>query len=89
MPALVGLALVGAPLFHLLFADKWDAAIILFRILCVRGVFVVLISLQTNFLTALGYARTLVRVEIVKDLLTIVAIFSTLFMGMKTGVPFS
>lgn len=81
MPALVGLALVGAPLFHLLFADKWDAAIILFRILCVRGVFVVLISLQTNFLTALGYARTLVRVEIVKDLLTIVAIFSTLFMG--------
>lgn len=81
LPALVGLALVGTPLFHLLFGEKWDAAIILFQILAVRGVFVVLISVQTNFLTALGYARTLVRVEVVKDVLTIVAIFSTLFMG--------
>ncbi len=80
-PALTGLALVGAPLFHLLFGHKWDAAIILFQILSIRGIFVVLISLQTNFLTALGYAATLVRVEVVKDVLTIIAIFATLFLG--------
>ena len=80
-PTLVGLALIGTPLFHLLFGTKWDAAIILFQILAVRGVFVVLISLQTNLLIALGYARTLVNVEVVKDILNIVAIFCTLFLG--------
>lgn len=81
VPALTGLAIIGTPIFHLLFANKWDAAIVLFQILCVRGIFVVLISLQTNFLTALGYARTLVRVEVIKDVLTIIAIFATIFLG--------
>lgn len=83
-PLLTGLAVAGAPLFHMLFGHKWDAAIVLFQLLAVRGIFVVLISLMTNLLTALGYARTLVRVEVVKDVLTVVAIFSTLFLGSVT-----
>lgn len=78
-PALLGLATVGTPLFHTLFGTKWDAAIILFRILSVRGIFVVLISLYTNYLLSLGYARKLFLVEIIKDALVFGAIMSTVW----------
>lgn len=78
-PFLLGLAAVGAPLFHTLFGNKWDAAIILFQILSVRGIFVVLISLYTNYLLALGYAKRLFIVEIIKDALIFVAIMATVW----------
>lgn len=78
-PVLVGIAAVGAPLFHLLFGTKWDAAIPLFQILSVRGIFVVLISLYNNYLLALGYGRRMVAVEIVKDGLILAAILGTVW----------
>ena len=78
-PAMVGLTVVGAPVFHALFGTKWDAAIPLFQILTVRGVFVVLISLYNNYLLALGYAKRLVVVEVVKDSLIFIAILATVW----------
>ncbi len=77
--SLPGLAILGAPIFHLLFGDKWDAAIPLFRILALRGVFVVLISLLSNYLLALGYGKRLFTVEVIKDALIIVALLVTIW----------
>lgn len=78
-PVMTGVAMIGEPLFHTLFGDKWDAAILLFQILTVRGIFIVLISLYSNYLLSLGYARKLIMVEIVKDGLIFVAIMSTVW----------
>lgn len=78
-PAMLGIATVGTPLFHTLFGTKWDAAILLFQILTVRGIFVVLISLYTNYLLSLGYARRLFIVEIIKDALIFAAIMATVW----------
>ncbi|MBD5369761.1 MAG: lipopolysaccharide biosynthesis protein [Bacteroides sp.] len=78
-PAMTGMALVATPLFHLLFAHKWDDAIPLFRILAIRGIFIVLISLYSNYLLALGKARALFASEIIKDALIFVAILTTIF----------
>lgn len=78
-PAMLGIATVGAPLFHTLFGTKWDSAIILFQILCVRGIFVVLISLYTNYLLALGYAKKLFMVEVIKDAFIFIAIMATVW----------
>lgn len=80
-PAMMGLALIATPLFHTLFSDKWDTAIPLFQILCLRGVFVVQVSLFGNYLLARGYAKSLVIVEVVKDVLTLGAILATVWMG--------
>lgn len=80
-PAMASLALAGEPLFHLLFAEKWDSAILLFRILTVRGIFVVLVSLYSNYLLALGYARRLFAVEVVKDLMILAALLTTVWSG--------
>lgn len=78
-PFMIGLTVAGEPIFHLLFGNKWDEAIPLFQLLTVRGIFVVLVSLYGNYLLALGYAKTLFTVEVVKDVMIFVAILSTVF----------
>ena len=78
-PFMVGLAAVGEPLFHTLFGTKWDAAIILFQILVIRGIFVVLVSLYGNYMLAKGYGKRLFIIEIVKDVAIAVAIIFTLY----------
>ena len=83
-PVLGGMAAVGEPLFHTLFGNKWDAAIPLFQILCLRGIFVVITSLHVNYLLSLGRAKSLIVVETVKDVLLIVAILSTIWFNSLT-----
>lgn len=78
-PTLAGMAILATPIFHFLFGNKWDDAILLFQILALRGIFVVLVSLLTNYLLALGYARSLVIVETVKDTLLVIAILATIW----------
>ena len=80
-PAMIGIAVIGRPLFHALFSTKWDAAIVLFQILAIRGIFIVLISLYNNYLLALGYGRRLFIVEIVKDAMIFAAILATIWFG--------
>lgn len=78
-PVLAGLAIVGEPLFHTLFGNKWDTAIPLFQILCVRGILVVLVSLFGNYFLALGYGKKLFSIEAIKDGAIAIAILSTVW----------
>lgn len=78
-PILAGLASVGEPLFHTLFGNKWDSSILLFQILCVRGIFVVLVSLYGNYMLSLGYGKRLFSIEIIKDAAIAVAILATVW----------
>lgn len=78
-PVLGGLAIVGEPLFHTLFGNKWDGAIPLFQILCVRGILVVMVSLFGNYMLALGYGKRLFSIELIKDASIAVAILSTVW----------
>lgn len=77
-PAMLGLAAVATPLFHTLFGAKWDASILLFQIMLVRGVFLVLTSLYTNYLLALGLSKRILTIEIVKDTVSLAALVATL-----------
>lgn len=79
LPALTILAACGECIFHFLFGTKWDAAIPLFQILCIRGIGTVFISLYGNFMMALGHGRQLVAVEVIKDASTIVALLATVW----------
>lgn len=78
-PVLAGLAAVGEPLFHTLFGNKWDSAIILFQILALRGILIVLVSLYGNYMLALGYGKRLFSIEVIKDVAIAVAILSTVW----------
>ena len=76
---MIGVAVAGAPLFHTLFGHKWDSAIPLFQILTIRGIFFVLTSLYNNYILALGYARRLFIIELVKDGLVVAAVLCTVW----------
>lgn len=79
IPALTVLAACGGAVFHSLFGTKWDVAVPLFQLLCLRGIGVVFISLYSNFMMSLGKGREIVVVEIVKDATTAVALLATVF----------
>ena len=83
MPCLVLLVLLSEAIFHTLFGTKWDEAIVLFQLLAARGIFVVLTSLYTTQITAIGAARKLVEPEVVKDVLTVAAIIATIPFGIE------
>lgn len=79
MPILTIIAACGGSIFHFLFGTKWDVAVPLFQILCIRGIGTVFISLYGNFMMALGHGRQLVTVEIIKDIATAIALLATVF----------
>lgn len=81
-PCFFLLLVMAEPVFHLLFDTKWDEAIPLFQILIVRGIFTVLILLYNNYILSVGKAKILVYSEIVKDVVTVVAIIFTVGYGL-------
>lgn len=77
-PAMGLLTVMAEPIFHFLFGTKWDGAIVLFQILCVRGIFTVISSLYNNYLLSLGRSKLLVVTEVMRDAAAVVAIVVTL-----------
>ena len=78
-PFMIWLTAAGEPIFHFLFANKWDEAIPLFQILMIRGIFLVLISLYYNFLLSKGKAKAIFLMEVAKDVMTVVALGFTVW----------
>lgn len=72
LPAMGLLMVCAAPGFHCLFSTKWDAAIPLFQLLVLRGVFTVLVALYNNYLIALAHTREVVRMETLRDVAALV-----------------
>lgn len=85
LPAMIGLTVMAPALFHTLFGTKWDASISLFQILLLRGIFVVLISLYTNYLLAKGHGHLIVRLEVARDVLALIVLAAALpYMSLTT-----
>ena len=84
-PAMIGLMTMAKPLFHTLFGSKWDPSVFLFQLLLLRGIFVVLNSLYTNYLLALGHGSAIVKLEVLRDLAAVVALAIAFpFMSLST-----
>lgn len=84
-PAMGLLMVMATPIFHTLFGDKWDASIILFQILLLRGIFTVLSLLYNNYIISLGKSRLLVVTEVIRDTVAVIAIIVTLpYIGIST-----
>lgn len=80
-PVMFGIVGISSPLFHTLFGNKWDGAIILFQILTLRGILITLMALYNNYLLALGYAKKMFAIEVIKDCMIVVAILATIWWG--------
>lgn len=76
----------AAPLFHFLFGSKWDASIVLFQLLIIRGIFTVFTALYSNYVLAMGKSRLLVISEFVRDVVALGALIAT-FPVMSLSTP--
>lgn len=86
-PAFGWAIVASAPIFHLLFGTKWDAAIVLFQIMMGRGIITVLCGLNCNFMLAKGRARLLVVSEVVRDSAAMVALVASFpFLARPDGL---
>ena len=81
-PIYAGLIIVAEPLFRTLFGNKWDASILLFQLLIFRGIFTTLTVFLNNCILGIGKVKIMLYLEIVKDILSLIAIFITLEMGV-------
>ena len=85
-PTMGFLWVMATPLFHCLFGEKWDASIMLFQLLLLRGVFTVLTSLYNNYVIALARTRLVVQMEMLRDGAALVLLFAALpFVAMERG----
>lgn len=75
-PSMLGLMLMATPIFHILFGVKWDPSIVLFRLLLLRGIFSIITGLCNNYLLALGRARAIMWMEVLRDVTALVALFA-------------
>lgn len=77
-PAMGFLIVMATPIFHLLFGQKWDASIVLFQLLLVKGAFTILTSLYNNYALSLGKARLIVYMEVMRDVAALAALVAAL-----------
>lgn len=70
-PMLIGAIAVGPQLFHLIFKEAWWPAIPYFQLLCAGGCFTVLTAVGNNFIKVSGRSSGILKLEVVKILLTV------------------
>lgn len=84
-PCMIWLAVMATPVFHLLFGEKWDVSVPLFQLLLLRGLFVILTTLHTDIILAVGRSRLLVYLESVRDGLSLLLLLAALpLLGWST-----
>lgn len=66
-PCMIFLIVMATPMFHVLFGTKWDASIILFQLLLIRGIFTVTNTLYNNYILSLGHSRAIFWLEVLRD----------------------
>ena len=82
LPSMALLLLTAPHIFHVLFGNKWDNAIVLFQLLALRGIFTVVAAVYYNFILAVGDAKRLVYSEVVKNTILVAAIVVTVPYGI-------
>lgn len=82
-PIMFGLALVAEPLVHVLLSAKWAESIPWLQLLCVVGATYPFQALLLNTLKAKGRSDLFFRLEVLKRILTVIAIVITYRWGIE------
>lgn len=82
-PLMVGLACCARPLVLLLLTEKWLDSVFYIRIFCVTFMFYPIHTANLNAINALGRSDLFLKLELVKKIIGVGILFSTLFFGVK------
>lgn len=87
-PMLIFAAALARPLFSFVLTDKWLPAVPFFQLLCVVGVFYPLNSYNLNILNVKGRSDLVLKLEIIKKIITIIGIVFTIPIGVWALIMF-
>ena len=77
-PLMMGLAFVGEPFVRLILTDKWLPAVPFMRIFCITFMFYPIHTANLNAIKAIGRSDLFLRLEIVKKIVGLTALFATM-----------
>jgi teichuronic acid exporter len=81
-PLMFGIAIIAEPLVLILLTEKWISSVIYIQLLCGAGLFVPLSTINLNILKSLGDSKNFLKLELIKKIITIIAIMATYKFGI-------
>lgn len=88
LPVMIGLLICGKEVIILILGEKWEPSVLFFQILCVAGISLPFHPLAMSNLKVFGRSDLIFKLELVKKVLIIVALFLSLpwgIVGMVCG----
>lgn len=82
-PLMLGMAFCAEPFIIVLLTDKWLQCVPFLRIFCITNMFYPVHTANLNAIKALGRSDLFLRLEIIKKLIGIALLFSTMWFGVK------
>ena len=86
VPMMVGMAAAADTLIPLLLTDRWRGSVPYFRILCFAGALYPINAMHVSVMNALGRARTVFRLEVVKKFVLMGILLITFRLGVLAMV---
>lgn len=81
-PMLIFLSIIAFPLFRFLLGDKWLPAVPYFQLLCLAGIIYPLHAYNLNILKVKGRSDLLLRLEMIKKIVSLLGIISVISFGI-------
>lgn len=79
---IIMIAAMAKPIILLTIGDKWSQSIYYLQLLCIPGALYPLQILNINLLTSLGFSNLMLRLEIIKKIILIPLVVSTVFISI-------
>ena len=86
MPCMVGLAVCAEPLVRLILTEKWLPCVPFLRVLCFVYVFMPIHTANLNAIKAVGRSDLFLKLEILKKIVGLTAMFATIFISLEVMV---
>lgn len=83
MPFMVGLAVCAEPLVRLVLTEKWLPCVLFLRVFCFTYAFYPIHTANLNAMKAMGRSDLFLILEIIKKVIGIIAIVSTMFISVE------
>lgn len=83
MPFMVGLAVCAEPLVSLILTEKWLPCVPFLRIFCFTFAFYPIHTANLNAIKALGRSDLFLKLEIIKKIVGVIAIISTMWISVE------
>lgn len=81
-PLMMGLAFCAEPIVRLVLTDKWLPCVPFMRIFCITFLFYPIHTANLNAINAMGRSDLFLKLEIIKKVVDIVLLFSTMWFGV-------